>query len=60
MRSGNWRLLAGYAASYGIQFQANVLSRFYGAADRLAYEGRDFDSALLYFQNYGPAGWQLC
>ena len=35
--SPGWRrLLPGYAAAYGFQFEARIFSRFYGPADGLA------------------------
>ena len=60
VRSGGRSLLAGHAAADCIHFQANVLGRFDGAAHRLAYKRRHFDSALLYVQDNGSAGWQFC
>jgi hypothetical protein len=46
-------LLAGHAAADGFQFEASILSGFYGTAHGLADKRRYFNSALLYFQDHG-------
>jgi hypothetical protein len=47
MCAGWRRLLPPYAAAHGFEFQADILSGLHGAANRLAYEWRNFDTALL-------------
>lgn len=53
------RLLARPATAYRVQFQAAVLRSFNRAAHALAYERRDFDAALLDFQNDRSIRWSL-
>jgi len=65
MRTGShvracWRrLLARHAAAYGFEFEAGILSGFYGSADGFAYETWDFDAALLDVEDYGSGLGQV-
>src|SRR5580692_2822794 len=52
-------LLARYSAAYDFEFEAGILRGFYGAAERLAHEGGDFDASLLDVEDYRTAGGKL-
>lgn len=59
MGSGHRGLLARYSAAYDFEFEAGILGGFYGAAERLAYEGGDFDASLLDVEDDRAAGGKL-
>jgi len=54
--SGHGGLLARYSAAYDFEFEAGILRGFYGAAERLAHEGGNFDASLFDVEDYRAAG----
>jgi hypothetical protein len=49
--SGERGLLAGDAATHGVELKAGVLGSFDGASNRLTDKGRHLDSTLLHLEN---------
>ena len=59
VRACQGRLLAGHAASYGVEVETGILRCFNGCAQVLTQEGRNLNPSLLYVENYGPGQGQF-